>query len=243
MLIGLLDFETTGTDPLQDHVTEVGEILYTMNQHRVVESSSFLVMSDRLIPKDVEEKTGVTNSARRMKGYDDKDSLLGVLEWLKQFDILAGHNITEFDWPLLEVWARRMGQEPPRKPLLIDTMYDLPGYGPGRALQHMCADHGFLNLMPHCAMTDCQSVLALITHPKYKFEDIVERAKSPIVVLEALVSYDDRQQAKDRKFHWNDSPGHLWWKACKEMDVEGIAKECPFDVTIRRDLKVAELWG
>lgn len=241
MILGVLDFESTGTDVLQDEVTEAGQILFTTGQSRVLESSSYFVAGDRPIPKEVEDKVGITNAARKRFGYDNRDSLMGILDWLKKVDAVAGHNILQFDWELLKNWASHYNQTLPQT-LVIDTMWDLPGY-PGRNLQHMCADHGFLNLMPHCAMADCQSTLALITHRNYALEKIVERAKSPIVILQSHQPFEHNEQAKKRKFHWNDQPGHIWWKAVKEIDVEEIAKEAPFDVSIRRDLNLSELWS
>jgi hypothetical protein len=121
-------------------------------------------------------------------------------------------------------------------------MWDLPSVQ-GHQLQHMAADDGFLNLSPHCALADCQTTLKLIENRLSDFDKIVERAKSPIVILQSLQDRDHNQQAKDRKFHWNDQPGHIWWRAVKEIDIDTIAKEAPFDVSIRRDLNISQLWA
>jgi hypothetical protein len=107
----------------------------------------------------------------------------------------------------------------------------------------MAADDGFLNLFPHGALADCLTTLKLIENRLPVLDQIIERAKSPIVILQSLQDRDNNQVAKDRRFHWNDQPGHLWWKAVKEIDVPEIAKEAPFDVTIRRDLNLRELWS
>lgn len=243
MILGVLDFETTGTDLLQDRATEVGWLIYTTGQKRIVESSSFLIPTtpERRISKEIEEKTGLTNSACQRFGYDEQDSLLGIFDWLKKVDAVAGHNINQFDWPLLQTWASHYRTIVPPT-LLIDTMWDLPGVQ-GRMLTHMAADDGFLNLFPHGALADCLTTLKLIENRLPVLDQIIERAKSPIVILQSLQDRDNNQVAKDRRFHWNDQPGHLWWKAVKEIDVPEIAKEAPFDVTIRRDLNLRELWS
>lgn len=250
MILGVLDFETTGTDVLQDEVTEVGQIIYSTGQKRIIESTSFFVAGDRPIPKVVEEKTGITNAARNKKGYDPQDSLMGTLDWLTKVDAVAGHNINQFDWELLRIWASHYNQVLPPM-LLIDTMWDLPGVQ-GRQLLHMAADDGFLPAGTHGAMVDCQTTLRLISNRLAIFDQIVERAKSPIVILQSLQAFNNNEQAKDRNaswnqiggsFHWNDQPGHIWWKAIKECDVESIAKLAPFDVTIRRDLNLRDLWS
>lgn len=240
MVIGILDFETTGTDLYQDQVTEVGKITYSTGLKRIVESNSYYIAGDRPIPKIVEEKVGITNAARKHFGYDRQDSLSDIVEWLGKVEAVAGHNINEFDWELLKSWAFQNGKTLP--PLvLIDTMWDLPGVK-GRQLSHMCADDGFLLLDTHSAIIDCLGVLKLIQNRLNILTAIMDRARSPIIVLQSLQDRDWNDQAKDRGFHWNDKPAHIWFKACKECDVEEIAKEAPFDVTIRRDVNLREVW-
>jgi DNA polymerase III epsilon subunit-like protein len=250
MILGVLDFETTSSDVLQARVTEVGQILYTTGQQRVLESTSVLVAADQPISKEIEDITGISNAAIKKFGYDDQDTFQNLLEFLKKCDAVAGHNINQFDWEILKLWAGRYRAILPPM-LLIDTMWDLPGVQ-GRKLQHMAADDGFLNLMPHCALADCQTTLKLITNRMASLDKIIERAKSPIVILQSCQDRDHNDQAKDRhaewnkiggSFHWNDQPGHIWWKAVKEMDVEAIAKVAPFQVSIRRDLNLKELWS
>lgn len=238
MIIGFLDFETTGTDLYQDQVTEVGKITYSTGLHRIVESNSYLVAGDRVIPKLIEEKVGITNPARKKFGYDRQDSLLDIIEWLGKVEAVAGHNINQFDWELLKTWAFQNGKTLPPL-IIIDTMWDLPGVK-GRQLNHMCADDGFLLLDTHSAIIDCLGVLKLIQNRLNILTTILERARSPIIVLQSLQDRDNNWQAKDRQFHWADSP-KVWWKACKEIDVSEIAKEAPFNVTIRRDLNLKEL--
>jgi DNA polymerase III epsilon subunit-like protein len=243
MILGILDFETTGTDLLQDRATEVGKVMYTTGQKRILEAESFLIPTtpERRILKEVSEKTGLTDAACQRFGYDEHDSLMGLFEWMKKVDAIAGHNINQFDWELLRIWAARWRTVLPPM-LLIDTMWDLPGVQ-GRQLSHMAADDGFLNIFPHGALCDCLTVLKLIENRLPILDTIIERAKSPLIVLQSLQEFGNNQAAKDRKFHWNDQPGHIWWKAVKEIDVESIAKEVPFDVTIRRDLNLRELWS
>jgi DNA polymerase III epsilon subunit-like protein len=250
MILGVLDFETTGTDLLQDEVTEVSQVIYSTGQRRIFEAGSFLVAGTRPIPKFIEERTGITNVARKKFGYDSQDSLQGMLDWLKKVDAVAGQNINQFDWELLRIWASHYRAILPPM-LLIDTMWDLPGVQ-GRKLLHMAAEDGFLPMGQHGALVDCLTTLRLIENRLGNLDKIVERAKSPIVVLQSLQDRDHNELAKDRDaswnqiggcFHWNDQPGHLWWKAVKEMDVEIVAKDAPFDVCIRRDLNLRDLWS
>lgn len=248
MILGVLDFETTGTDLLQDEVTEVGWITYITGQRRISEASSFFVAGERRIPQDIQSRTGITNAARNKLGYDAQDSLSGIFDWLNKVDAVAGQNINQFDWELLRIWASHYSLTLPPM-LLIDTMWDLPGVQ-GRKLLHMAAEDGFLPMGEHGAMVDCLTTLRLIENRLDKLDTIVERAKSPLVVLQSLQDRDHNELVKDRdalwnqiggSFHWN-AEHIVWWKVVKEMDVEEIAKRAPFDVTIRRDLSLRELW-
>jgi DNA polymerase III epsilon subunit-like protein len=249
MILGVLDFETTGSDVLQDEVTEVGLITYITGQRRICETNSFFVAGERRIPDDLQAKTGITNAARKKLGYDSQDSLMSVLEWLPKVEAVAGQNINQFDWELLRLWASHYGQVLPPM-LLIDTMWDLPGVQ-GRKLLHMAAEDGFLPMGQHGAMVDCLTTLRLIENRLQNFDAIVERAKSPLVILQSLQDFDHNEQAKDRDAAWNEiggafhwyADGKIWWKAVKEMDVPEIVKRAPFDVTIRRDLNLRELWS
>lgn len=242
MILGVLDFESTGVDPLQDRVIEVGKILYSTGQKRVLESEGFLVRSDRPVPKEVEDLTGITNAAIKKYGYDEGDTLRGIIDWMRGLDAIAGHNINQFDWEILQNWACRHGLGPLAPRILIDTMWDLPGVR-GRKLKYMCADDGFLLSDAHEALNDCRGTLKLIENRLDNLDNIIARAKSPIIVLQSLQDRDHNEQAKKREFHWNDQPAHIWWRACKEIDVTEIAKEAPFDVCIRRDLSLKELWS
>lgn len=249
MILGVLDFEATSTDVLQAQVIEVGQLTYTTGQQRILEASSFMVAGDLPISKEVEHLTGISNAARNKFGYDSQDSLADILEWLKKLDAVVGHNINQFDWVLLKNWTSHYNQVLPPL-LLIDTMWDLPGVQ-GRKLLHMAAEDGFLPMGEHGAMVDCFTTLRLIEKRLDSFDKIVERAKSPLVVLQSLQDRDHNDLVKDRdalwnqiggSFHWN-ADHVVWWKAVKEMDVEEIAKRAPFDVTIRRDLDIRQLWS
>jgi hypothetical protein len=64
----------------------------------------------------------------------------------------------------------------------------------------------------------------------YDIDAIVERAKSPVVVLRSHQDRNNNDDAKKFKFRW--SPDFkIWWKPVKEMDIEGLVAQCPFDVS------------
>ena len=238
MLLLALDFETTGTDKAQDRVTEVGAILYSTGQKKCLESSGYLVKSDVPVPAHITKLTGITQSALDKFGYDSHDALEALLDLAAQADAYVGQNVKRFDKFFLEAWAQREKLTVPNK-LWIDTRTDLPGVE-SKHLGYMAADHGFLNLFPHSALSDCQTVIKLVEF--YDINQIMERAQSPEVVLIAHQKFENNADAKALKFAWN-SDYKIWWRVTKQMDIDEIIKAAPFDISYAPpEILIEKLW-
>jgi DNA polymerase III alpha subunit (gram-positive type) len=230
MILFAFDLETTGLDFVKDRPIEVGAILYSTTQRKCLESQGFLVKTDVPISAEITKLTGITQNAVNKFGYDSDVSLEIVKDMMVQADAVIGHNVVRFDNKMLWAWTGREAVGIP-DPLWIDTYTDLPNAKPG-TLTHMAADHGILNLFPHSALADCQTVLKLAE--QYDIEKVVERAKSPAVVVQARVTFDTNHLAKKEKFRWYPDK-KMWFKIMKEMDVEAFVKNAAFDVTIYRE--------
>lgn len=237
MILLSLDFETTGLSPDNDRVIEVGSILYSTGQKKCLESAGFLVKTDVPISKEISELTNVHPAAVNKFGFESKDALDNFLGMMEMTEAVVGQNVIRFDKKVLEAWARREGLPIPEK-LWIDTRTDLPVEGKG--LTYQCADHGFLNLFPHSALADCQSVLKLVS--LYDINVIVERAKSPTIVLMGQQDRSDNDLAKKRKFRWN--PDYkIWWKTIKTLDYDKEVEACNFPIALAPDTVLIEkLW-
>lgn len=237
ILIGV-DFETTGLNYENDRIIEVGAILYSTGQRKCLESSGYLVKSDVPISTHITSLTGVSQSAVDKFGYGSKDALEAFLDMAEQADAFVGQNIIQFDKRFLEAWAKREGLVIPNK-LWIDTRTDLPGVE-SKHLGYMAADHGFLNMFPHSALSDVQTVLKLIS--MYDITKIVERAQSPNVVLLAHQSQADNNLAKERRFRWNPEY-RCWWKVIKQMDMDEEVKAASFNVSVAPpEILISKLW-
>jgi DNA polymerase III epsilon subunit-like protein len=227
MIVLALDFETTGLNVVEDRVIEVGAILWSSGQQKCLESTGFLVQSDVPITPEVTTITGITQAAVDRFGYEPKDALDNVLDLATQADAIAGHNVIRFDKRVLEEWAKRHQVTIPDK-LWIDTTADLPGAKFG-TLSHVAADHGFLNLFPHSALADCQTVVKLLQ--MYDIVDVVARSKSPTIAIRSHQDRANNQDAKKLKFRW-EPERKVWWKLIKEMDLEEFAKAAPFNISV-----------
>lgn len=64
-----------------------------------------------------------------------------------------------------------------------------------------------------------------------RFARAIERAQSPWICLQANVSYDDRELAKQARFTW-DASSKKWVKDIKECDQESFVAGLSFDVEI-----------
>ena len=74
LLLGF-DMETTGLDVVNDRPIEVGLLLYSTTQKKVIESAGFLVKSSVPVSPFITKLTGITQSAVDTFGYESKDAL------------------------------------------------------------------------------------------------------------------------------------------------------------------------
>ena len=230
MIITALDVESTGLDKNKDRILEVGLVLFSTGQNRVLESAGFLVQSDGVVVSDeITEITGITQAAVDKFGYDTKQALDSIEYFVGQSDAVLAHNGTRFDKPMVDNSAKRSTFNLTEK-LWIDSMVDLPGVK-GEQLITMAAKAGILLTGAHGALADASATLEMVRRhaqePEKSWDRIVERAKSPIVLIQSHQARDKNSDAKKFKFRWNPDR-KIWWKAVKEMDLEGL-KETPFD--------------
>lgn len=219
------DFESTGTDPNQDQVISVGAALYSTGLNLTLESSQYLVKTNVPITPEITKLTGIHPAAVEKFGYEPDAALDALLNMMSQADAFVGQNIIRFDSRFLSAWATRLGRTVPDK-LMIDTLTDLPGIE-GKHLGYQAADHGFLNLFPHSALSDCETVLKIIS--MHDIDKVVERAKSPLVLLQAHQAREENDKAKKLKFRWNPD-FKIWWKAVKQMDVDEFMRSATFKI-------------
>lgn len=247
MILLAIDFETTGISVENDRVIEVGAALWSTGQNKCLESLGILVKSDKPVSEEITKLTGITQAAVNKFGYESDAALDTLVPMAEVADAYVGQNVLRFDSKVLKSWVAREQFMFPEK-LWIDTMYDLPvldkhGYERGgpKHLGYMAADHGFLNMFPHSALADCQTVLKLIS--MYDIEKVVERAKSPIVIVQAHQERSENDLAKKQKFRWNPEY-KLWWKAVKQMDLDALGKACTFDISIAPpEILLDKLWA
>lgn len=228
------DTETTGLDKNNDRIIEGGLVLYSTGMNRVLESAGFLLNSDGVpISEENYGITGIHPKATEKYGYE-QSFLIGEFGRLaEEADAIIGHNVNNFDRLITENTFKRLNLTLPDK-LWIDTMTDIPGVK-GEQLVTMCAKMGFVNDQ-HEALADARSTIEMAYRHtkddpvKKSWEKIVERAQSPMVLLRSHQGRNNNEDAKKFKFRWNPD-NKIWWKPAKEMDIEELVNQAPFEIS------------
>ena len=239
MLLLSIDFETTGLDPEKDRITEVGAVLWSTGYKRAMETASFFVNTGVPVSKEITEITGITDKMLMKFGVEESWMVDEIRRMSSLADAFIGQNCREFDRYFLLAAAKRVGIEIPDK-LWIDTRTDLPATVESKRLTYMAADHGFLNPFPHNAVTDAFTVLRIAAC--YDESVMVERAKSPVVVLQSLQPFEQNDAAKKLKFMFKPDLGKRWLRVVKQCDLAQLEKDAPFDMCVVTDITPNQVW-
>ena len=197
-----------------------------------------LVETDVPITEEITKITSIHPAAVKRFGYEQEMAFDNLQCMMSESDALVAHNGLRFDSNMYKSWANRMQRQVVEK-LWIDTMIDIKGHE-GKKLLYLAADHGILNLFPHSAMADCQTVLAIIE--KYDINDLVARAKMPTVVIRGRQDRTQNDLVKKAKFRWNPDR-KIWWRPTKECDVQELMNSLSFPISVEKELTVEELDG
>ncbi|MDF2700007.1 MAG: polC [Haloplasmataceae bacterium] len=92
------DIETTGLDPNSSEIIEIGAI--KIKDDNIIEEFSKLIKPTLLINEFITNLTGITNELVS-KAQNEKVVLQEFNEFLKEAEIILGHNIDEFDIPFI----------------------------------------------------------------------------------------------------------------------------------------------
>lgn len=231
MIVCGLDIETTGVDPEENYPTEVAWVIKGYDDPKPLVAKTYFVLP----PEGANFQEYITPRIERITKIKVGHLLMGrplphiltelLVDMQKlQVAMLVTHNGNSFDLPFLGKKYERFAQEIEAF-LKVDTTTDCPYPDDARSksLLYLCAYHGFLNPFPHSALFDAMSTLKLLSC--YDQDEVKKRALSPLCLVEADVSYDERHLAKRRGYSWeriypNDEPVlKSWIKRIKECDL------------------------
>lgn len=224
------DVETTGLDPDEHLITEIGAVVWDVERKAPVKLLSTLVDHSKDgamdIPDEIVKITGITPEMIKLFGLHSEFVIARIYEFLAGVPELDGryvfvaHN-APFDRAFLAKFMELNGysRELFTDPTWVDTKVDLD-YGPDqkvRSLGYLAADHGFLNPYPHRAVCDVLAMFKIVS--MYDPDQILEWAKSPLRRLHAMVSFEDKEKAKALGYKWLPAK-RTWEKEVKEIHLK-----------------------
>ena len=195
-----IDCETSGLDMEYDRPTEVAYVIVDTTTWRTQAARSRLVrhVEPLTIQDEVLRLTGLT--VRDLENHGDDPGVVGqgLMEDIARHKVtfMVAHN-AQFDQSML----RKLHPDVDKLPWIC-TRNDVPypDSMTSRRLVHLMAEHGLLNPFPHQALSDVQTMLAVLR--QYNFDDVLRTALWPSVTLRAGVSYDDRDKGKKLRYAW-----------------------------------------
>lgn len=226
MIVLGVDLETTGLDPINDKIIEIGAVLWDTEQNKPLKLISELIQSEVTVSEEITRITGITNEDLQKHAIPLAEGMKRLKELVDVSQYFVGHNGREFDKLFLDKACADVGISCDLP--WIDTLQDIPYPETisSRKLTHLCAEHGFLNPFSHRAVFDVLSMLEVLS--KYDFTEVEKYQQSPEMKLVAKVSYDDREKAKRAGFRW-DPQGKTWYKKVKECQLPQLNFDFPVE--------------
>lgn len=231
MLLTIIDTETTGlpTDPQAD-VIEIGAILYLVGVGTIAQISTLLPFANN--PK--ERVNRIPDAAGLIMNSDLSDyldSALGLIEcWVNSSDYAIAHNAA-FDKAMIQNSATLRASHISGD--LVQALDDIEWLctcshfewplqtRPGQSLIDLALAHGIGVSSAHRALTDCQLLASLFDRMGDSLPEMIALAAEPRFTYKAVVSYDERDLAKQAGFHW-DAPSKSWLREMSARQASNL---------------------
>lgn len=228
-----VDFETTGLDVEKDRIIEIGAVLWHVERKVPLQMLSLLVDPDIPVTPFITSLTGISDEDVKVHGVSTIEALDQLHPLMDLADYIVAHNGASFDKPLWEAEYKRCGAHRGQdiKVPWIDTRTDVPypEHIKSKSLNHLAYDHEFINPFPHRAVTDVLTMLKIAS--KYDPQQIINYKETPSLEIRAMVTYNDREKAKAKSYHW-DGGRKFWVKNIKEFQLKKEIEDSDFKVTV-----------
>lgn len=156
----VLDIETDGLDEYENSILEIGALKIKESD---VQEYQYLIQSEKELPKNIVELTGITKDLLDKKGESLTFVLKELLNFIEDLDIV-GYGV-DFDIRFINTNLERLGL-----PLLKNKSYDLKKYVKSEKmflnnyrLQTVLNAYGIDGQVPHRALLDVKLIFELIT--------------------------------------------------------------------------------
>lgn len=258
MLIAGFDTETTGLNVKEDHIVQVGVVLWDTESAKKKAKMKFdaVIKGEHIreIPAKAAESNGLSMADVEKYGCKIQDVFTCLHQVFARCDAIMAFNGDNFDRPIYEENCKRHGIEPVAGKLWIDAMTEVPypSDKTARRLTYLASEHGFVNPFPHDAISDVLTMLKIAD--LYDWNRIVEMARTPTYVVQAVMPFTKDEMFSTRKEEFKvmkdrvkengfffDFETKTWSKRVKEFDrdkVKEIAREAGYTLKlIRKEVK------
>lgn len=223
MRICILDTETNGLDPKVNQAIEVACVLFDVTHNAVIATFATLIEATS---NEVEHINRIP--AHLLTNAMSADEAWGRVEgFAVAADCFVAHN-APFDRNFAPKEVAKL------KPWICSmTELTYPEPYKSKSLTSICLAHGIPIIGAHRALTDVDLIVRLLQRLKERGIDVdlmIETAlanRVPKALIQALVSFDGKDAAKDAGFRWNPEPKR--WE--KRMTLEE-AKKLPFKTKV-----------
>ena len=221
-LVCIFDSETTSMDPTTGVAIEVAAVSYSVKHHAVVEAFSRVMETADTNP--LEHINHIPSGILRLGYGKPMDAWTCIQNVAAGCEAILAHN-SDFD----RQWVPKLSVNFLATPWIDTLAIDWPKQSrPGSSLINLALDHGLGVVDPHRALQDCLLLARLLTRVAelgHDVETILAKGLRPRGTVEAIVSYEDRDKAKEHGFHW-DQKTKKWTRSMFFADCAAL----PFPV-------------
>lgn len=232
MYLLAIDTETTGLDTKTDDIIELGYAIYHIDNPAPILMKDFFLTPKRELTDEVTGITGITSDILNKAAVTPTLAFNSLLQDMIEYNVswIVGHNVVEYDYPILAANFERCGLRMPKVDM-IDTKTDIKFTVPTKSnrLSYLAADHGFINPFPHRALTDAMTCMVLLY--KYDIKKVLEVAGTPMIEIRADVNFDRRDLAKQLGYNW-DGDRKIWVKKIRKFYLQTEATQAKFPVIV-----------
>jgi len=215
MIVSIVDTETTDLTPATGKCIEIAIANFDLERKDMIDSMSFLVHG--ATSEEIEKTSkihGIPSGLVIEHGASPTFRHALLKQQISENNVVLAHN-SDFD----SQWFTDI---PDIHWVCTQNDISWPKFSSSKSLASIAIAHGVGVVSAHRALEDVMTIVRLLKRvgETNDLVALVKHGMRPKALFQALVSYDDRQLAKDAGFNWNGID-KTW---TRKMAIEDAAK-------------------